>query len=245
MSFKHLILAIISSLLIIGFTACDDSTDPETVDREVTVNFSLLQNGQQLNLNTDYERDPDQTFNIDLVKFYISTFTLANTDTSVLLSDVELIDLKESPNFTATIPQGDYQELNFIIGLTPEQNAIDPATISVDEPLGPSDQMWWGWTARHIYFKLEGAVDDDPDAPFLGKFFIYHVGRDDMSRSVEMNNLAISISEDQTNINVGIDWDIFTQGIDLIDENFTHSSGDEVELAIDLADNFAGAISVQ
>jgi hypothetical protein len=67
----------------------------------------------------------------------------------------------------AAIPEGDYNEVTFLIGIDSLRNVSG----AQDGALDPANDMYWDWNSGYIFLKMEGT---SPDAS--GNNLTFHIG---------------------------------------------------------------------
>ena len=185
---SHLILFCTTILLC---TSCSKEGGPAP-DQSRTGNLQLkfdhIVGGKKLQLGTgEYTNGHGELFTIDLLKYYISNIVLHDAaggeyvvpqDESYYLVDASAV---ESQFVNIEVPEGDYTQLTFIIGVDSLRSTmpIDHRT-GVLDPAGDhlSGGMYWSWNSGYIFFKMEGrspAIDLTGD-PTGQHRYRYHIG---------------------------------------------------------------------
>jgi hypothetical protein len=150
-------------------------------------------------------------------------------------------DVSEFPNLTADI------------GVGADRNNEDPSALPADDPLNilNTDDMHWGWNTGYIFLMIEGRVDTT--AAQTGEniaTFMYHVGSNDLLKSVELNNLNWnSVSDVLYEANLTVDiykvFDGDTADVDIKVERTSHTTPNQVALSDKIISNFASAMRAQ
>lgn len=186
------------------FQSCTKNSTNSGTTGSIKIELDHLVNGSAMQYNKDYVNAAGETMQFTLFKYYLSNFSLVNTDGTIYtLPKDECYFLIEEPASGANpiitltnIPQGEYKEVRFIIGVDSLKNcapssertgALDPATSG----------MYWAWNSGYIFMKVEGkspVVAGHPDA--TGDNFIYHIGLFGGYSSPTVNNIkSFSLSK--------------------------------------------------
>jgi hypothetical protein len=151
------------------------------------------------------------TIYFDRADFFYSNMRLISSKDTVLVKDVDYVSLMLHHTSVAlaeeglkikfpNIPAGNYDSLNFNIGLTPEQNKTKPVNYQTTHPLGEGTRYWSAWNS-YIFSKTEGVFNNGLDNPFS-----YHSGFDDAMKTLRFGK-AISIRHNEkTTIEIWIDY---------------------------------------
>lgn len=174
---KLLSLKYIAFAVLIAVSACKkdpDTDDPNHGDGTGNVRFKITHKvgTKQLILDDSTYTNANDTFTVALLKYYLSNFQLKNMNSGNWLSinnSYVLVDASDanSTSFTLSdVPEGDYTELKFLIGIDSTRNVSG----AQDGALDPAKGMFWSWNMGYIFLKLEG---NSPAAP---SGYRYHVG---------------------------------------------------------------------
>jgi hypothetical protein len=194
---KKLFLILITITALYTFQACTKNSTNSGTTGTIKIELDHLVNGSAMQYNKDYVNAAGETMQFTLLKYYLSNFSLVETDGSIYtLPKDECYFLIEEPSsgvnpiITLTnIPNGEYKEVRFIIGVDSLKNcapasertgAIDPATSG----------MYWAWNSGYIFLKIEGsspAILGNPGA--TSDKFAYHIGLFGGYSSPTVNNV--------------------------------------------------------
>jgi hypothetical protein len=171
----------ISLCACLSLISCGD--DSETTTGKMEIEFDNVAGEQDLVLNTTdepYTNAAGESYRVTTLRYYISNIKLKRSDGTVyedpLASDGStgyyLIDESDAASQTISlqnIPEGDYTEVTFTIGV----DAAKVAEGAQTGPLDPGAGMFWSWDSGYIFVKLEGtsSYSSDPD-----HYILYHVG---------------------------------------------------------------------
>ena len=151
---------------------------------------------------------------------------------------------------TFELDEGVYNNLSIGVGVSSDLNAKLPSDFESSHPLSQFGSHWTAWNS-FIFSKTEGMIDSDGDDK-ADKGFAYHIGSDQMYRTLTLPNVPIEVIGDQTKeIIISVDYKkVFGSAsdyIDILQYPTFHNPQDPTlaELTEDLANNFAGAFSVR
>ena len=152
-------LAILSSTL---FVACDDDDQgPATLD----VVFKARYGDDPLVMLDQVYTYPDGTpIKFQLVNYYVSDLTLAapQENREAMVSEVELVSYADFYDSSTAdggvrfryqdVAPGNYDQVQFGIGLTPELNGTQPSNYQAGHPL---TENFWSWARGYVFAKIE------------------------------------------------------------------------------------------
>lgn len=242
---KYLYLCLTALVLI---TACQQN------DREVTgtiaINFQLKYDGAPLVMFDRYEYPNGMEFFFTRFNFYLSNLQIKTaTGEAVLLSEIEFLNLSDDHDSAAKaaigttysiedIPLGNYNSIEFDIGVPSDLNSQEPKDYPNDHPLAATGQYWDSWDS-FIFSKTEGKLDADGDGQAeLG--LAYHIGADETLRSIDLNKTFSVESDQTTTVIIEIEMKrMFDDGTTIYDPLQTAQihSLTQIDEAIILADN--------
>ncbi|MCU0450537.1 MAG: hypothetical protein MUC97_11965 [Bernardetiaceae bacterium] len=165
--------------------ACQNSSpDPEG---QVELRLQLQVGGSPLNFNTArYQNAAGNSFTITDFRMYVSQVKLRNRATGQVYAEPESYHLVRRGDTEASyvltlagVPAGQYDELEFSIGVDPPRNK---STDQVGD-LDPTNLMAWDWNTGYKFVLLEGrffATEANP------RGLVYHIGSDENYRTVRL-----------------------------------------------------------
>ncbi len=171
------------STLIFSCKKDDNKTTPPVVTpadtpdhAKVTISFSNTVNGQPVALGPfNYTSAAGNSYSIDLLKYYISNFTLVKADGSERNFHVhELIDASKPASMSFTLDSvlnGDYTKVKFQLGV----DSLHNHTGDQEGDLDPSNGMIWSWNTGYTFFKHEGFYKNTAGDT---RQIVYHYGTD-------------------------------------------------------------------
>jgi hypothetical protein len=151
-----------------------DSTPAET-NANLLVDLNALVNSTALIPNTKwYTNWNGDSFTVSKFNYYISNIRLKKSDGSYFAEaeSYHLIKHLESRRsfVVKNIPEGEYTEIEFMIGIDSVRNISGAQTGDLD----PAFQMFWDWNSGYIFYKLEGNYKTLSD-PTLSEY-AFHIG---------------------------------------------------------------------
>jgi hypothetical protein len=167
----------IITLIVLGFTL---STNAQK--SSLTIKFENFVKDEPVILNDKkYSNSAGETFNITLLKYFVSNFKLHKADGSVYAvpQDSCYFLIRENMPETKTItlknlPKGDYTSVSYLIGVDSVRSASDlslrTGTLDVG---GAAKDMYWAWNSGYIFVKMEGNSDAVEE---VNKEYAYHIG---------------------------------------------------------------------
>ncbi len=176
---------------LLFFLSC--GKDPDIIDESKMADFSIEFDhivGEDrffIDPNYVYRNNSGEQFTIRELKYYISNIKLFRTNGSEYAVPAEesyfLINGEDrNTRFTKVrVPEGDYNRIQFMIGVDRERNMMTPehrtGVLSFNPNEGHSG-MFWTWSQGYIFFKLEGnspvvSIQQDPTG---NQQFKYHIG---------------------------------------------------------------------
>jgi len=249
--------AILLSLLIAG---CGEGVPPfELVEQDpkMVLDFGLYNSNTKIEVGDSFIDAEGNNLTLRTFKFYISDVALIAADgTEEILTEVELVELDRfntnyDSEFEFIIPENDYEQIRFSVGLPADLNATDPTTVSNTDPLSTLSGMYWDWGSMFVFILAEANIDTNDDQSIDG-IIGFHTGEDLQYRPRQTYPMTFSIAaSEKDSLQVRIDWDaLFSKGsdtpIDLSLIPYFHENQDEesVEMTRQFTDNFINAISV-
>lgn len=239
-----------AALLLFGVTACNKNG--EKINSDVSISFQTQINGTNYAINDVYRNASDVDIKFESFQFYLSDISIINSDGDArLLSEVELFKFNTTgySNLDFRVPHGQYESIQFGIGVKKELNEADPSNYSeAGHPLNTIENTYWGWAGMYRFIMNEGRFDADLDGDFEG-IFAYHTGRELSYRTLTLTH-DFEISKKEANaLNFTIDlYQLLEKTgneVDVTTEPFYHGSTENEDISIRISDNMMGAIAVK
>lgn len=194
----------------------------------------------------------NRDFRITDYLFYINYVRLHKSDGStVKVSDYFLYKYAVGDSvLNGDALVGDYVGVTFDVGIEESVNHGDPNQYAADNPLGVGSNMHWTTALGYLFLKIEGFSDTTAAGlPYAYKNFTYDMGLDTLYRTYTITKNFSITKGNTTNINLDVDINKFFSSdagnIDLVNDNITHSTGDGLNTAIMIMDNFMTSLSYQ
>jgi hypothetical protein len=161
-------------IMLLLLTGCQKDQSDESGTATIKIRFQLLAFGQPIDTTRDYTNFSGEIYRVSKFKFYASGFELQNTANAQTTKEKEsyhLVDLEDpaSQVLTITFSGGNYDRLNFIVGVDSLRNVSGAQAGALD----PANGMFWTWNTGYIFAKFEGRSPAST-APFNA--FTFHIG---------------------------------------------------------------------
>jgi hypothetical protein len=191
--FQRLNIALLASLL--AFTGCKkDEEEPTPVSTKGSVAFqveNVVGNQPVVLGQMNYLNAAGDSFQVDMLKYYIGQFEWIKEDGSVFKSEnYQLINASNSSSLSFTldsIPNGTYTGLRIHLGV----DSIHNHSFTQYAALDASSGMVWSWNTGYIFYKHEGKYRDSAG---VHQNLLFHYGTDRTYTSalLSLNNLVIN-----------------------------------------------------
>lgn len=246
-SIKNIFLTL--GVAIIALSSCrkdpepdNDNTGPEPTNGYVKLNINHISEGNALQYNTDYTDDFGNVYQFTKVQYYLSGGALHDGSSEDALGQYLLVDPGQSEYYFGAAAAGHYHDLMFSVGVDSAANHSDPASYEAGHPLAfQSPSTHWNWNSGYIFVRLEGMVDTTGDGTTDGDF-LFHLGMDNLRQDLMFTEHADITVGDTTTIQINADYDRFFDGIDLSNDNQTHTM-DNMPLANSAINNASNVFS--
>lgn len=156
-------LALSALLAIIVLSSCSNKNDTDVypLDAQLTIYLEHVVGDEALSFdNIKYKNSFGNIYSVARLQYFISDIVLHHQDGSIVYIDEEYyVDGRDASSMilmpTQKIPNGDYEKVDFIFGLTEDKN------IAGRFPNPPENNMEWppALGSGYHYMKLEGKVD--------------------------------------------------------------------------------------
>ncbi len=234
--------------LLVLFTIISCGDDDENQTTGIQFNFAFEVDGETLEYGKTYSINGDAV-SFDVAQYYIGDLSLTLDDASIVNFDGQY--LLATPNTSALSDVSSTMgktitKIDFNVGVSPSENSqseIDFTQRNTNDVLSAQDPtMHWNWNSGYKFLRVDGDVDTDADGT-VDTGIAYHIGSDPFLRSLSYDT-SISLDESDNEITFTLDLSTFFNNVDLSTEIDTHT-GDNLELAERLVDNYNTAISVE
>lgn len=195
--------------MITGLYSCSSESEETNLELQFALNYDdePLVAFDQLSYPLGYE--------VFFTKYslFLSDITLHKGQETILLSEVEFIDLltgvtdevsarNGQKRIYSDVPTGTFDAISFNIGVPSAINATSPAEYNNDHPLSNNGEYWVGWSS-YIFHKIEGKMDTDgdntPDASIA-----LHIGSDQAFRQARIN-MPLEFDEESESVRIEFD----------------------------------------
>ena len=181
-----------------------------------------IDTNEVVSMGTAYKmRKGGRKISVNVAQLYISGIQLTKSDGSVLDMSRSIILEKQlrKPYTIGRVPLGSYVSIKFNIGLSPVQNASNPAP--ADSALNQSS-MWFGTSAQpstYVFVNFQGTIDTSATAtcsvPQM-KPFSYKIGLNSSLQTISFPIQNCSFIENQVQyIHMIIDYSKLFNGVDI------------------------------
>ena len=224
------------------FGSCkEECVRPVDAEPKIKVIFHTTVNGQEVQSGVDYNRTDGESFQVDLMKYYISHFALVNeVGDSLMINDHTLIDpINQKKSFSKDVEStGSFQHVRFLLGVDELHNHSG----NQEGDLDPVNGMIWTWSTGYIFFKHEGTFLDTSGASLP---LLYHYGQDRALVTADLP-IAIDIEEGKSyEIHIDLNLAQLYKDIAFTDNNVHQSAGSADNAWIDaLKQNFRSSFQV-
>lgn len=200
-------------ILLVLFTACKKDNEEPGPDPnkkgQFKIEFDNIVGTVDLNLGTTKASNSSgEELTISMFNYYISNIklkTATGTEYVVPQNDSYFLIREEDANSQLitleNVPEGDYTEVSFTIGVDSLRNTKPLAERT--GALDPANGMYWSWNSGYIFVKLEGTSPQAQADPNGNKIFRYHIGGFGGMNSATINNIkskTISFGTDQAKV---------------------------------------------
>jgi hypothetical protein len=149
-----------------------------------------------------YQNASGDSFQVDLLKYYIGQFEWLRADgTSFQSNNYQLINASNSSSLDfqlTNIPNGTYTGLRFCLGV----DSVSNHTFTNYNALDASYGMIWSWNTGYIFFKHEGRFIDSLNAT---KSLLFHYGTDRGFTQIQLPLDNLVINADTRNLKLTFD----------------------------------------
>lgn len=219
----------------------------ETMGSTVTIKFTHTVKGNPLVLDdSSYTNPSGETYTVHKLKYYVGQLQFFNSaDKAVGIKGYFLINhsADSSCSIRLVLPEGDYNSLQFLIGVDSAMNSAGAQTGALD----PLNDMYWTWQSGYIMQKLEGT---SPQSNVVNNKIEYHLGgyagANSTQRLVKFEfakERLISRPGGSSIVRITADLDKFWQGQRKVTIRDTPVCSTTGSVANQLSYNFAGMLS--
>ncbi|MEP6583394.1 MAG: MbnP family protein [Ginsengibacter sp.] len=243
---RTLFILICFSISFISFNDVKNDLLPASSTVKITFINTLGHSNIVLN-DSMYTNPFGENYSISKLRYYVSNVKLNSSLTSFKEENsYHLIDESEeaSQSFNFNIPAGNYNSLQFLLGVDSLHNVSGAQTDDLD----PTKDMFWTWNTGYVMAKMEG---NSPSSKLVNNKYEYHIGGYAGPYSViKTIQLGLDKSAEFTagktvTIIIGADINAWWKGandIKITDHANITSPG---KLALAISDNYAKMFSIE
>lgn len=192
-----------------------------------------------------YQNASGDSFQVDLLKYYIGQFEWLRADGTSFQSDnYQLINASDLPSLNfqlANIPNGTYTGVRFNLGVDSLRNH----TFTNFGALDASSGMIWSWNTGYIFFKHEGRFIDSLNAT---RSLLFHYGTDRGFTQIQLPLDNLVINADTRNLKLTFDLAALYREPNPIDFNIWNNNQSlttqEYPWLDAMKDNFSSSFSI-
>jgi hypothetical protein len=261
----HLRLTKYIPLLAFAFSACNgDFPAFEVVEQDpkLVLQFEVKNGDESIVIGSKFTDSQGYYAELKTFKFYVSDINLIAEDGRVeSFSDVELVDFDGTEkggssnyqsSFTKIVSKGNYDQVQFSVGLPADLNATDPTTEPNKSPLSTLSGMHWNWADMFVFIMFEAGVDTNSDQTIDGNI-AFHTGLDPSFRPENAYPMTFNLEAfAKDTLHVSIDWNkLFPKSganaidLDLLPFYHANTDAEALEMTRMFTDNFVQSISVK
>lgn len=248
-----LILTCMLAGVLVSCKKDKDEPIPNVMSQPLTLRLTPMVGDDTLKFNTSFSTENNVRYTLSSFRYYMSNIRLVKSDGSEHAIDgkVFLVNPNKADYSLGNVPVGAYKGVRFSVGLDYETNHKDPTTYPISHPLAiQSPAIHWNWNTGYIFLMMEGSCDTtiaNDDELTYGQYshdMFFHIGMDELLRSVEVDNATFTVANTSNNVlNIHSDINQLFVGVDLKTENKSHSMG-TMPLATKVADNISAMFTI-
>jgi hypothetical protein len=223
------------TIFLCGCKTSDISNTNTITTDETILTFQPTFGNENLILNQKYSINKKDSFEINVLRFYISNIEFYNNNQLIYkeLNSYHLIDLEEERTLQIRFKNNDFTKIKFNLGIDSTTNVSG----AFGGDLDPTKGMYWTWQSGYINFKIEGKSEL---CPTRNHQFQYHLGGY-AAPFYGLQTVELAI-DNKDKIVVNIDVSQFLNAVDLVNE---HSIMSPSKAAVDLAKVAAESFEVK
>jgi hypothetical protein len=230
-----------------------DCTPPSTTGT-LRINFVAHYNGAPFAFFSDYSTVQNHRIQVETLRFLTTEFWAQTTASdSVYIHDAFKYNFATNTTYVdVAMNPGDYTGIGFSLGVPASKNHSDPTVYPATHPLSlnVSGDMHWAWNTGYIFTKFEGKADTSGTGTGpLNISYVFHPGADTLYRQLPLFTHPFTISTGNTTV-IDVDVNVakflsnLSDTIDLRYDNFTHTMGPTLPLAVRFTNLFQQAFSI-
>lgn len=192
-------ISLFAIITLLWITGCQQDKDASTPKNNVQLSFANEFGGQALQLNKTYTTLLNDQLTITTFNYYVSNIALKKADGTVWTQEESYhlykTDDQNNGQFAINlqeVPQGQYTELTFSVGIDPLRNSSGAQEGALD----PINGMFWTWKTGYMFVKSEGFYYQNGQKQGA---WVYHTGDDASLQTItlSLNNTTLNASNTQ------------------------------------------------
>lgn len=228
------------------FSSCKKSDSGTAPYGKLQVSLSNEAGGKPVELGPmNYVNAAGNPYSVDLLKYYVSNFTLVRADGSEHnFKDYHLIDaaVPASQSFSLdSVASGEYTMLRFYLGVDSARNHTGVQEGALD----PIHGMIWDWNTGYIFFKHEGNFKDSTGSVMP---MLFHFGSDKGLATVEIPLNQLRVEGDTRKLSLRFDLNALYSSPSVINFNYDNNrmsgNGQDIFWHMTLRGNFPNAFQL-
>ena len=225
--------------IIVSFFSCVPQPVPNLGGGAIVVNFVLVFDGEEVELqNVSDHTFKGENITFDEFKFYLSNIVLKDENGDFTdLAEIKLIafdDLSSSTLNFRNVPLGNYESIQFDLGVPASENATDwdPDRFGGNHPLN-NESMFDQRLRSYKFLILDGNIGKDADK----KTFTYAPGDNNLFKNDKVIDSNLSLTGEMiTSIDIEVDLNVVLEDIDVL-RNLSTKPSNNLELGDNLMTN--------
>ncbi len=169
--FKWMVIVSVLSVATVSFNAKKNKEKIASSTVKITFKNSVGSSGVVLN-DSIYSNPFSEKYTIAKLRYYVTNVSLSGVENIYRENNsYHLIDESkiESQSFTLSIPAGNYNVLQFLLGVDSLHNVSGAQTDDLD----PTKDMFWTWNSGYVMVKMEG---NSPSSKLVNNKYEFHIG---------------------------------------------------------------------
>ena len=138
----------------------------------VKITFKNTVGNSKIVLNDSIYTNPfEEKYTITKLRYYITNLSLAGSKNFKEENSYHLVDEREpaSQSMIISIPAGNYNSLQFLLGVDSLHNVSGAQTDDLD----PAKDMFWTWNSGYVMAKMAG---NSPASTLVNNKYEFHIG---------------------------------------------------------------------
>jgi len=248
---KLILLFTVASFVFTGCTEKEPEEETIIIEDEIRLSLSPNYDGQPFDLNTFYPTQ--EGYSVQFTKLNFILTKVRNGSNTLCESAVYRFENNASLIWQG---EGDFTQFSSIIGnvgVGPNENHLDPAALTLSNPLNIQNtgDMHWGWNPGYIFLMVEGKADTTAAQTGVHDMnFLYHVGMDPLLKTLSLQSLNwVKLNDHLHEATLALDMSKIFNGtnhtVDIKVERTSHTSPGQEPLSTKIIENFVEALTIE